>query len=477
MGVVIRRAAVAAAAAVVLLGPAFALPRPAAAVPTTTTTFTYTGAEQTYAVPAGATAVTITAVGAPGGSGPSIGAGGKGAVVTATVPLPASTSTLYVEVGGAGTSVPSSPPAPGGFNGGGSSGFGGTGGGASDVRTVSCGSPCDTAGQASLASRLVVAGGGGGGALSIPCSGAAGGTAGDKSATGPGNGGSGAESCSQPDSYGGNGGFGGTAGGTGGAGTAEFPCNGGNGSLGQGGIAYFPPSCAGDYGGGGGGGYYGGGGGGDTGVAAGGSGGAGSSFWITRATETSMSEDTTGTPEVQITPVFDHDLAIAQPADITTDATGPSGANVSYSAPKVADGDDTSPPTASCSPKSGSVFPIGTTTVHCSATDTDDTPSTVSTSFTVTVRGAAAQLADLDQAVQNTRGGKGLAPTVALAERQAAGRHPLLACQTLNLFIIEVQLETPWRIPAGTAAQLIAAARQIQAVLGCAQHRSFPFGF
>ncbi len=53
----------------------------------------------------------------------------------------------------------------------------------------------------------------------------------------------------------------------------------------------------------------------------------------------------------------------------------------------------------------------------------------------------------------------------------------MLACQTLNLFIIEVQLETRWRIPAGTAAQLVAAARQIQAVLGCSRHRSFPFGF
>ena len=123
------------------------------------------------------------------------------------------------------------------------------------------------------------------------------------------------------------------------------------------------------------------------------------------------------------------------------------------------------------------MFAIGTTTVHCSATDSDDTPSTVSTSFTVTVKGAAAQLADLYQAALGTRGGRGLARTVALAERQVAGRHPLLACQTLNLFIIEVQLETWWRIPPGTAAQLIAATRQIEAVLGCSRHRYFPFGF
>ena len=156
------------------------------------------------------------------------------------------------------------------------------------------------------------------------------------------------------------------------------------------------------------------------------------------------------------------------------------GAVVPYTPPAVTDPDDSSPPAAVCTPKPGSVFPIGTTTVTCTATDTDDADSPVSTTFTVTVEGAAAQLADLYHAVQGTRGGKALAPTVALAEHQVAGRHPLLACQTLTLFIIEVQLETPWRIPAGTAAELVAAARQIQAVLGCSAHRSyfyFPFGF
>ena len=113
--------------------------------------------------------------------------------------------------------------------------------------------------------------------------------------TGPGNGGDGNDApCG---GHGGDGGLGGTAGGTGGARTATFDCPGGNGSLGQGGAG----SCFG--GGGGGGGYYGGGAGGDGG-GGGGGGGAGSSFWVTGATNTSMSEDTTGVPEVIITPVF-----------------------------------------------------------------------------------------------------------------------------------------------------------------------------
>jgi hypothetical protein len=325
-------------AAVTAAGLAVGLPAAAqAAVPSTT--FTYTGQEQTYTVPAGVTEVTVTAVGAPGGSGQGVGDGGDGASVTATVPLPANTTTLYIEVGGAGpTNNLSTVPVPGGFNGGGSSGYGGTGGGASDVRTVSCGSPCDTTSSDSLASRLVVAGGGGGGGSynGFYCStGPGGGSAGDKSVTGPGNGGdgNGGDTCNTTDNYGGDGGFGGTAGGTGGAATPELACSGGgNGSLGQGGIAYFPPVCAGDWGGGGGGGYYGGGGGGDVGTLNGGSGGAGSSWWVTGATNTSMSEDTTGQPaEVIITPVI-------SPLKVTTTSLSAATGGKPYSATLAATG-------------------------------------------------------------------------------------------------------------------------------------------
>jgi hypothetical protein len=160
-------------------------------------------------------------------------------------------------------------------------------------------------------------------------------------------------------------------------------------------------------------------------------------------------------------------LSIAQPANITTDATGPSGATVTYPLPAVTDPDDTTPPTAVCSPPSGSVFPIGTTTVTCTATDSKDLNSPVSTSFTITVEGAAAQLADLYQAVQGVGSGKFLASIVAVAQQQVAAGHPNMACVTLTEFMIEVQAQTPWSIPPGTAAQLITDAERIQAVLGC----------
>jgi len=83
----------------------------------------------------------------------------------------------------------------------------------------------------------------------------------------------------------------------------------------------------------------------------------------------------------------DADLAISGvPGNITTSATSPGGAVVTYALPSPIDEAGDSPAAlVSCAPASGSTFAIGTTTVTCTATDSDDTPSTVSQSFAVTV--------------------------------------------------------------------------------------------
>jgi len=83
----------------------------------------------------------------------------------------------------------------------------------------------------------------------------------------------------------------------------------------------------------------------------------------------------------------DTDLALSGvPTDITISATSPNGAVVRYTMPSAVDEAGDSPAaTVACSPASGSTFPIGTTTVTCTATDADDTPSAVSQTFNVTV--------------------------------------------------------------------------------------------
>jgi HYR domain-containing protein len=73
---------------------------------------------------------------------------------------------------------------------------------------------------------------------------------------------------------------------------------------------------------------------------------------------------------------------VAVPPDITTEATGPSGATVSYTG-VTAEDDVDGPVTATCTTESGSVFPLGTTTVTCSASDKAGNKG--DNSFTVTV--------------------------------------------------------------------------------------------
>lgn len=74
------------------------------------------------------------------------------------------------------------------------------------------------------------------------------------------------------------------------------------------------------------------------------------------------------------------------PSPITAEATGPFGAAVNY----VASASDATPasPTVTCSPASGSTFPIAATTVGCSATDAAG--NTANGSFTVTVQDTTA---------------------------------------------------------------------------------------
>jgi hypothetical protein len=70
------------------------------------------------------------------------------------------------------------------------------------------------------------------------------------------------------------------------------------------------------------------------------------------------------------------------PASIITNATQPGGANVTYTATAT---DECGPAVLACAPESGSLFPIGTTEVACSATD--GAGNTSAALFSVTVHG------------------------------------------------------------------------------------------
>jgi hypothetical protein len=85
--------------------------------------------------------------------------------------------------------------------------------------------------------------------------------------------------------------------------------------------------------------------------------------------------------------------ALQLPAPITASATSPAGAVVTYSVSATDPDDAANTLSVSCTPASGASFPIATTTVNCTAKDPVGNNSTGS--FTVMVKGAAAQLSDL----------------------------------------------------------------------------------
>jgi TolB protein len=167
-------------------------------------------------------------------------------------------------------------------------------------------------------------------------------------------------------------------------------------------------------------------------------------------------------PSVDIQPPV-----ISGAVDLTVNAVSPAGADVVF---HVAATDNLDPsPILSCTPPSGSTFGIGDTLVTCTASDQSGNQSQAS--FSVHVRGADAQIVSLAKLLDSLNLKRGIELSlkakliVALvAERIGAVR---AACNVLGAFINEVNAQTGKAIRAADAAALIAAARQICAVLGC----------
>lgn len=409
-------------------------------------TFNYTGAPQTVTVPEGATRAFIDIFGARGGNVCTITCpfryGGFGGRATGNLSVTPG-DVITVMVGGQGGDVwpPGGSGAPcgdqlnagaGGFNGGGAGGSGycpgAGGGGATDIRI----------GGADLAHRVRIAGGGGG-ASNLSCA-PGGGTSG--------NGGRG-------------GGLTGTPGRCGGGAAGDQSGQSGSGQLGQGsagsaGSPVRPPNPMDTRvgGGGGGGGYYGGAGG--AAESGGGGGGSGS------AASATSSWNRTGHAVIAFMgpPRF-----LAPPMDVTVDATGPSGATVTYPTPTAINIQD-QPVPVTCALGSGSTFAIGTTTVTCTATDRPGNSATAS--FTVTVRGAAELLLDLEAAVMRVdRLGTAVTPISEARAAVAVGQVEA-ACRRLQDFVSGLPLQVLRLSAPAQATQFATDATRIRTVLACA---------
>jgi hypothetical protein len=169
--------------------------------------------------------------------------------------------------------------------------------------------------------------------------------------------------------------------------------------------------------------------------------------------------------------VTDDDLALRDiPDNITVNATGPNGAVVNYTPPTATDeGGQTIP--VNCDHAPGSTFGVGTTNVTCSASaiDGDDANSPVSASFTVHVKGAGEQVADLQAAVEGVGPGTSLPNKVTAIQSSVASGQTDESCGELTAFVSEVRAQSGKGILATQASNLIAYGQRILAVLGCSK--------
>jgi hypothetical protein len=178
------------------------------------------------------------------------------------------------------------------------------------------------------------------------------------------------------------------------------------------------------------------------------------------------SRGNSGTASFAVNVVDTTPPSLTVPAAIAVDATSPAGAGVTYSAAANDLVDGAVAP--ACSPASGSVFPIGTTTVSCTATDAHGNASQAKT-FDVHVKGAAEQLADLLRQVQQFGlQGNTLSSRLQSVMRSVSDGSTAKACRQLADLQGDLSGALGKKLTAAQAEFVRGALARIANVLGCA---------
>ena len=154
------------------------------------------------------------------------------------------------------------------------------------------------------------------------------------------------------------------------------------------------------------------------------------------------------------------------PATIVVDATSPAGATVTYT---VSATDDQDPnPVVTCSPPSGSVFPLGVSTVSCTVTDAAG--HTATGTFQIVVLNAQQQLQDTIDLIAGyhlTRLGTSLPDKLQLASGFIAAGELTQACEVLTGFLNQVRAQAGKALSVPRATELTTRANRIRSVIAC----------
>jgi hypothetical protein len=168
--------------------------------------------------------------------------------------------------------------------------------------------------------------------------------------------------------------------------------------------------------------------------------------------------------QVVITPMDLISPVLQLPADMTVNATSPSGAVVNYNASAT---DNIGVTAFGCTPLSGSVFAIGSRAVSCNAQDAAG--NAASGGFNVLVLGAPEQIVNLINSVRKV-------PLTATQQTQlitllqkalAKPQTTASICSNLSKVITAVKAIPVRTLAADKGAQIIADVTRIRAVIGC----------
>jgi PKD repeat protein len=155
--------------------------------------------------------------------------------------------------------------------------------------------------------------------------------------------------------------------------------------------------------------------------------------------------------------------AFTSPPSATINATSPAGASYFYTTPAATDA-VVGTVTVACNPPPGSVFPIGTTIVTCTATDQAGNSTTHV--FTVTILSPQDMIANLISQV----GELDFRQTSSLLQnvlRSLDNSNTGAGCNQLAAFIAQVQAQSGKKLTVVEATALIQAATDARGALGC----------
>ena len=187
---------------------------------------------------------------------------------------------------------------------------------------------------------------------------------------------------------------------------------------------------------------------------------------ITKITWTASDESGNSVSAIQSVVVRDVEAPSISGADMSLDATSRSGAVVSF---VTVSSDNVAVVKVECTRASGSVFPVGPTTVTCTAYDAAG--NSASDSFVVTVHGAAEQLVALLDDIENLNLSGGTANPMMnqlLAALRDVENENGVSCKKVDDFIrMLTERKKSSEISAADVTQMLADAQRIRRVLGC----------